>query len=266
MVRPVQDDLPGARGDRRGAGGQAPDRQAEHRRQPGRDPPLRRDEHPDPDPVQGRRAQGPPDRGQAQGRSCSRRSRPTCRPAARRRGPRRRGRRRPAPPRPPSFRARPSTPTGIFGPGHPGRRRGVPAPRGLRVDGICGAPDLGHPGRGRLPAGRPLLVPPDPDAAGRRRGRAPAAPGRPGLRHRPGRRDLRRRHRARARRVPAQRRPAGRRHRRAPPPSTSCSGSRAATTSPSSSPRSGPGPPPRRARPPWGAATWPSARAAGWAA
>src|SRR5579863_8555777 len=67
MVWPVQDDRSGPRGDRGGAGGQGTDREAEHRRQPGRDPSLRRDEHPDADPVQGRGAAGPPDRGQAEG-------------------------------------------------------------------------------------------------------------------------------------------------------------------------------------------------------
>ena len=41
--------------------------QAQHRRQPGRDPSVRRDEHPDPDPVQGRRARDADRRGQAQG-------------------------------------------------------------------------------------------------------------------------------------------------------------------------------------------------------
>src|SRR5580658_8593379 len=67
MVWSVQGDRTDPRGDRRGAGRQAPGRQAEHRRQPGSDAPLRRDEHPDPVAVQGRGAPGPPDRGEAQG-------------------------------------------------------------------------------------------------------------------------------------------------------------------------------------------------------
>ena len=47
--------------------GKIADRQAQHRRQPGRDPALRGDEHPDHDPVQGRGAQGADRRGPGQG-------------------------------------------------------------------------------------------------------------------------------------------------------------------------------------------------------
>ncbi len=61
MISPVLEEIA------RGAGGQDPDREAQHRRQPGRDAPLRRDEHPDADPVQGRGAPGPPDRREAEG-------------------------------------------------------------------------------------------------------------------------------------------------------------------------------------------------------
>ena len=73
------------------------------------------------------------DRGQAQGRSCSRRSRPTCRPAPRRRGPRRRGLRRPAPPDRHPARRRRSTPTGIFGPATRAALEAFQRLRGLRV-------------------------------------------------------------------------------------------------------------------------------------
>ena len=47
--------------------GKTPDRQTEHRRQPRGDTTFRRDEHPDVDPVQGRRAGSAADRGEAQG-------------------------------------------------------------------------------------------------------------------------------------------------------------------------------------------------------
>ena len=96
--------------------GQDPDRQAQHRRQPRRDPSLRRDEHPDADPVQGRGAAGPPDRGQAQGRSCSRRSRPTCRPARSPSGTAATRSPTSSTAWPPSCRARPSTPTASSAP------------------------------------------------------------------------------------------------------------------------------------------------------
>ena len=56
VVRAVQDDRPDPRRDRRRARRQAPDRQAQRRRQPRHRPALRRDEHPDADRVQGRRA------------------------------------------------------------------------------------------------------------------------------------------------------------------------------------------------------------------
>ena len=61
MIAPVLEEIAGR------AGGEARGRQAQHRRQPGRDPPLRGDEHPDPDPVQGRGARGADRRGQGQG-------------------------------------------------------------------------------------------------------------------------------------------------------------------------------------------------------
>src|SRR5579863_7934460 len=67
MVWPVQNDLTGAGGDRGRAGWEDPDREAEHRRQPRGDTQIRRDEHPDVDPVQGRAARGSPDRGETQG-------------------------------------------------------------------------------------------------------------------------------------------------------------------------------------------------------
>ena len=48
VVRSVQDDRPGARGDRQAStAGKLTDRQAQRRRQPEHRAPLRRDEHPD---------------------------------------------------------------------------------------------------------------------------------------------------------------------------------------------------------------------------
>ena len=56
VVRAVQDDRPDARGDRLRAQGQAPDRQAQRRRQPAHGAALQRHEHPDADGVQRGRA------------------------------------------------------------------------------------------------------------------------------------------------------------------------------------------------------------------
>ncbi len=76
--------------------------------------------------------------------------------------------------------------------------------------------DLRRAGGGALAARRPRPVPPgQPPAARRRRGRAAAAPARPRVRLRAGRRHLRARHRPRAARAAAQPRRQRRRHLRA---------------------------------------------------
>ena len=216
MISPVLEEIA------RGAGGQDPDRQAEHRRQPRRDASLRRDEHPDADPVQGRGAPGPPDRGEAQG------------PAARGdlglpvglplavgdRGAR--GLRRPAPPeRHPAGRARRRR--RHLRPGHPGRAsRPSSACAGLRVDGVCGPQTWNTLVEAGFRLGDRFLYRRTPMLRGDDVAELQQRLCTPRLRHRAGGRHLRRRHRARPRRVPAQRRPARRRHRRRGHPRTSC--------------------------------------------
>ncbi len=121
--------------------GQDPDRQGQHRREPGRDTPVRGDEHPDPDAVQGRGARAADHRREGQG---------------------------PARPGAPGLPVRPGDtlplasgekgeavadlqrrlalvdlptapdPDGIFGAGTKAAVEGFQYRRGLRVDGVCG--------------------------------------------------------------------------------------------------------------------------------
>ena len=86
--------------------------------------------------------------------------------------------------------------------------------RGLRVDGVCGPQTWSALVEAGCRTRGPLPLPPDADAPGRRRRRAAATAQRPGLRLRSGGRHLRRPDLGRTGRVPAQRRPARRRHRR----------------------------------------------------
>src|SRR5580658_970571 len=138
MVWPVQDDLPGVGGDSGGAGREDPDRQAQHRRQPGRDPSVRRDEHSDADSVQGRGARGTPDRGEAQGPAARRDlGLPVGLPLAV-------GDRGDAVSDVQHRLAAilPGAPVdadGIFGPGTRAALEAFQRLRGLRVDGVCGA-------------------------------------------------------------------------------------------------------------------------------